>query len=383
MKGRKRILMLLSNPFRPDPRVHREAKTLISAGHAVTVLAWDRAGQSKRKERVDGIGVSRVGPRSGYDNILSMLWTLPRFYWNALVHSRRLRQKPDVVHCHDFDTLPLGILIGRLKGCKVVYDSHESYPDMIADSAPAPVVSLVAMKERKLVRMTDAVVCTTNAIKTKFRGMGADDVVVVMNCQEPVQPVSQTTIDDLRDKLAIGNKKMVLYIGTMEKIRGLEEIVEAFSRHSGDFKLILGGYGPIEKILKRKSRGASNIKFIGPVRPDLVPIYTQASDIMFLLSDPANMQTQYCVANKVFEAMSAGKPIIVSKDTLHQKLVESTGSGCAIQYFDEAQFFDCLGRLKNEPEYYQKLSEAGRQATNKQYNWQVMGKRLADLYDRL
>lgn len=38
----KSIVMLLSNAFRPDPRVAREAKTLADAGHQVTILCWDR-----------------------------------------------------------------------------------------------------------------------------------------------------------------------------------------------------------------------------------------------------------------------------------------------------------------------------------------------------
>lgn len=35
-------LMLLANPYRPDPRVRIEAKALADAGHRVTILAWSR-----------------------------------------------------------------------------------------------------------------------------------------------------------------------------------------------------------------------------------------------------------------------------------------------------------------------------------------------------
>ena len=36
------ILMTLANPFTHDPRVYNEAKSLVKAGHKVTVLAWDK-----------------------------------------------------------------------------------------------------------------------------------------------------------------------------------------------------------------------------------------------------------------------------------------------------------------------------------------------------
>ena len=52
--------MLLSNEFRPDPRVAREAEALARTGHQVTVVAWDRQGRLSPHEEVDGYQVERV-----------------------------------------------------------------------------------------------------------------------------------------------------------------------------------------------------------------------------------------------------------------------------------------------------------------------------------
>ena len=37
-----KVLMLLTNAFDPDPRVHHEAKALVESGYDVTILCWDR-----------------------------------------------------------------------------------------------------------------------------------------------------------------------------------------------------------------------------------------------------------------------------------------------------------------------------------------------------
>ncbi len=37
-----KISMLLSNGFRPDPRVLKEVTGLSSSGYAITVICWDR-----------------------------------------------------------------------------------------------------------------------------------------------------------------------------------------------------------------------------------------------------------------------------------------------------------------------------------------------------
>lgn len=46
----KKIVMLLSNGFRPDPRVYQEAVTLVKNGFKVTIYAWDRERNLERKE---------------------------------------------------------------------------------------------------------------------------------------------------------------------------------------------------------------------------------------------------------------------------------------------------------------------------------------------
>ena len=44
-KTKKKILMILANPFTNDSRVYNEASSLTKAGHEVTVLAWDNKGK--------------------------------------------------------------------------------------------------------------------------------------------------------------------------------------------------------------------------------------------------------------------------------------------------------------------------------------------------
>ena len=67
--------MLLSNPFRPDVRVYKEAISLIKGGYDVTVVAWDREMKYLTEERSDGINILRI-PLFSKKNIfyLVKLW---------------------------------------------------------------------------------------------------------------------------------------------------------------------------------------------------------------------------------------------------------------------------------------------------------------------
>ena len=55
-----KILMILSNPFIVDPRVYKEAKSLVDAGHEVTVIVWDRKRDYDPESAVDGIKIIRI-----------------------------------------------------------------------------------------------------------------------------------------------------------------------------------------------------------------------------------------------------------------------------------------------------------------------------------
>ena len=46
----KKVVMLLSNGFRPALRAYHEAVTLVKSGFKVTIYAWDREGNLERKE---------------------------------------------------------------------------------------------------------------------------------------------------------------------------------------------------------------------------------------------------------------------------------------------------------------------------------------------
>ena len=57
-----KILMLLSNAFDPDPRVHQEAVSLAQNGYDVQLLCWDREGKSAQE---NNWGRGWLAPLSG------------------------------------------------------------------------------------------------------------------------------------------------------------------------------------------------------------------------------------------------------------------------------------------------------------------------------
>ncbi|MCB0355410.1 MAG: glycosyltransferase, partial [Bdellovibrionales bacterium] len=121
----RKVLSFVLNDFSHDIRVLKEAKSLQSSGYEVIVLALGDPNVSLPRQ-VNGLPVERLNLK--LKNILpAKLFFQVLKYGEIIVKSLPHCLNADIVHCHDFEPLPIAILakglrFGRLK---IVYDAHE------------------------------------------------------------------------------------------------------------------------------------------------------------------------------------------------------------------------------------------------------------------
>ena len=128
MPARKRtdVVMLLSNPATFDQRPLKEAHSLCASGRPVTILAWDRELETRTDTAFsDGLLVKRMRMKAGHGTPVLTVPRLMIFYLWSLAH---LMTSPAAsVHCHDVDTLPIGLAakVLKLRRPRLVYDMHD------------------------------------------------------------------------------------------------------------------------------------------------------------------------------------------------------------------------------------------------------------------
>jgi len=380
MSESKHILMLLSNPFRPDPRVHREAKCLIGAGYDVTILCWDRDQKHPAEETIDGIHIIRLGPASGWGDSRNFVKTLPKFWKNLRKTASGLDF--DIVHAHDLDTLSPGLKLAARKKVPIIYDSHELYHEMAGENLSKFLVKFLARYEKHMVRKLPMMITVNQPLADIFLGYGAKDVGVIMNCQ-PDANVNISEVGSIKKELSPEEKPIVLYIGVLEPNRLLLELAANHARGKEDFILVIGGFGSLEGELKNiayESHG--RVKFIGQVKPSDVPKYNQAASVLLAVYDPALKNNRIGAPNKLFESMIASRPIVVSKDTYAASVVEETGCGLSVDY-NGGHALTAASQLLDDKKLYEKCAMAGRSAYEEKYNWPLMERRLLDIYSKL
>ena len=65
------------------------------------------------------------------------------------------------------------------------------------------------------------------------------------------------------------------------------------------------------------------MNYIGSIHPDNVPLQTIDCDAVIMALDPSNDNNRMSAPNKLFEAMSAGVPIITCKELLMGQFVKN------------------------------------------------------------
>jgi len=381
-KKLSRVVMLLSNAYDPDDRVRNEALALHTEGYEVVILAWDRFGSKPKEETHNGIQVKRVQLRSGYGQSFLKFLAYGLLWVSFLFRTAAL--KPDVVHCHDFDTFFVGLIYSSLaQRCKFVFDAHENYAMMMKPLVPIVIYRLIRQLENKFVKQADLVISACKATASYYGEMGAKNVITVGNWKSPdAYKFSRESIESKKNAIGIDDQLVVTYIGSLTEDRNVIPLIQAVKSRSGYF-LMIGGAGGQEAQIKKLAEGAANIYFPGYIHPDEVPLYTALSDIIYYGLDASDHYAPYNAPNKLFEALAAGKPILACDlGGELTSIVRLCNCGFLIKSMETTIIGDALDHLVDE-NYRREFADKSKSAGENQYNWRIAKQKLLSAYNLL
>jgi len=122
----KKVCMIVSNPFANDARINKEARSLVKAGYEVVVYAT-AASKLPQKEMSGGVLVKRLDVQE-YSLFRLNMFKAPFDFFPALI--KIVKERADIYHAHDLDTLLICFLASRFNKSKLIYDSHELFLEM-------------------------------------------------------------------------------------------------------------------------------------------------------------------------------------------------------------------------------------------------------------
>lgn len=366
--------MLLSNAFPPDPRPYREALALVRAGYQVTILCWDRGEGLPLSETLDGIKIERIRLRSTHGRGSTQAFFLP-ILWMKMV-TLLFRKGPDILYCHDFDTLPAGLFARMLSPWKkVIFDSHEVFSRMLGSNVSAPLKRFVAWLEKKLVPMADHVVVTCPAMKRFYEPYGVKAMTEIGSWKDPEDYCFPAGIlEEEKEKLGIRGQLVIAYIAQLGPDRIIAPLLAAVSKDPGLF-LIVGGTGVQQGLVEKAAAMAPNIRYLGYVKEDKVRFYTALADVIYYGYDKFAGMAECNSPNKLFEALAAGKAFLGGDFGQMGEVLKEESCGIVLNEFTEQSIGEALSRLKGK-EILSAFQKNAKAAALRKYNWGTVERSL-------
>lgn len=393
-----KIGIIVDNELNNDIRVLREIGILKEYGFEIFVLCY--AFSNTAKNPINQINITRIRISRRLKNILFFfLNAIPLYEWIWTFNVKRFISKNniDILHVHDLYMSRAshnGIKIGG-RNIPMVLDLHENYPFSVTtyNWTKGFLRNLFSQpgkwkkKEKEYLEYANRIIVLSNEYRDILIGnyphLSKDIFTVLPN----VPDLSQT---ENRNRKVIKNPfgqnySTIIYYGVIAERRGVFDALRVFKnlveeKYPINFLLI----GPVDKKDKSQFLEMINteslkeqIHYIPWIDSGDLFSYLDICDICIapFLKNP---QHESGIANKIFDYMLAGKPLIVSNCKPQQELIQK--HKCGLVFGNMVQFRDAIIKLIDNNELRSSMGKNGYEAIINNYHTGIVKDNLLSLY---
>jgi glycosyltransferase involved in cell wall biosynthesis len=335
-KGKKRVVMAVTNDLVTDRRVMRHAAALRGEGYEVLLV-----GRNDLKVRC----------RRGW-----------RFYaeYNLRLWWRLLRTRADVVWANDTDTLLGCYVAARMRGRKLVMDAHELFPEVPELIGRERVKRVWERLERRLMPKCDVLFTVCQSIADYYGERYGVRMTVVRNVSELKIENSKLKVVDSgqwvrslssrgipvgsKDEGSAGSLKTLLYQGAVNKGRGVDWAIDALE-FLPDCRLVVAGGGDLLEEMRGYAAGkpwAERVEFKGRLTPEELSKLTLSCGVRssssrspqavgLVMLEDMGLSYHFALPNRIGDFVAAGVPMVVSDLPEMASVVRRFGVGTVME----------------------------------------------------
>lgn len=357
-----------------DVRVFKkQAISLANTGYEVELIA-----NAEKHQVISGVSVIPAwGTRS--NRVL-------RFLSIPFIALQIISKSSDIVHFHNPDTIPL-LLVCKLLGRKVIYDTHEDFSERIMMRKWIPTGFkklfrlMVKLAEKFAYLIADRTIVTQEQVAVRF----GDNCLVIGNPPR----FNNALLGRVQSKAEKITKQKdvfrVIYLGTINEQRGLMTMLEALCIVNDCVEVRLWLVGPADKddlAVAKKHKGWRYVDYIPKVEQETAFAYVSLSDVgLIVIRDLGDHK--YTDPNKIYEYMAFGKPFIASNFPHWKEKFEALGAGIFVKPSSADSLANAISELSTSSRSALiDMGQNGRQFI-KTNNWENESKKLIDLYETL
>jgi glycosyltransferase involved in cell wall biosynthesis len=335
-----------------------EIASRIAKKFDVEVLTTDPGGKLPKVEEIDGVTVRRFRSFAPSDA-----------YYFSLELYRYLKKhnnKYDLVHAHNYHAFPALFAALTKRENKFVFTPHyhAAGHSFFRNMLHKPYKSI----GKRIYETADAIICVSNYEKRlvqKNFDVASDKIHVIPNGVNLEEFKDVDKMKDQKDR----SLKRVLYVGRIEKYKGLDYVVKSLNHLPDEFILEIvgkGSYKPKIVEIAKKLGVISRVRFYQDLsREELVERYAKA-DVFVLLSK----HEAFGIA--VAEALAAKTPCVVAKTSALKEWVDEKNVFGVDYPIDVLELAELIKKVSEVDAVDVKLPD-----------WNEVAERLTEIYTAL
>jgi glycosyltransferase involved in cell wall biosynthesis len=396
-----KIGIVVDNELNNDIRVLREIGILKEQGFEIFVLCF---GFFKTyKDPVSKINITRINiSRKLKDILFFLLNTIPvyEWLWASKIKKFIIYNHLEFLHVHDLYMARAaynGIKKTSLK-VPMILDLHENYPYTVTtyNWTKGFFRRLISRpeewkkKEPGYMRCADRIIVLSNDFRDmlleQYNELAAETFVVLPNVPDLSQPEYKkrgVVLNPFKQEFPV-----IFYYGVIAERRGIFDALRVFiNLVNEDYPVNFLLIGPVDKKdnpLFSQLTGSDLLKghihYIPWIESKEFPDYLGICDIC-IAPFHKNPQHESGVANKIYDYMLGGKPIVASNCKPQQDLIEK--HNCGLIFENNTEFHDAIIKLLNDKLLRKELGENGRNAIIREYNTEIVKENLILMYKKL
>jgi glycosyltransferase involved in cell wall biosynthesis len=342
-----------------------------------------------RRQRIEGMDVVAVGIR--YSNRQSFLRRIGSFLCFVVLGTYVGLRTGGVDAVYATST-PLTVGIGAMilkcvKRIPFVFEVRDQWPEIPIEMGIIRntfLIRILLWLERTIYRHSTAVVALSPGMADGVRSVLNEKktVVVIPNCSDT--GVFHPGIDGsaVRRERGWGDKLVLLHFGAMGRANGLGFVLDVAERIKGnsDIHFVLMGDGKERSALMERAErsGSKNVEILSSVAKEALPPVIAACDVVMVIFARYGI-LEHNSANKFFDSLSAGKPILLNYGGWQRKILENNEAGFGCDLYDLDEFVERVLYLHSHQEHLRKMGKNARRIAEEEFDRDKLARRTLEV----
>ncbi len=380
-------------------RSYEFARRWVKAGHKVTLIAGyydigglQVSGALYQKQNIEGINVVVVGTK--YSNKQSYLRRVTSFLSFCLfsIYAGLRTKGVDVIYASS-TPLTVGIpaiVIKWVKHIPFVFEVRDQWPEIPIELGIITngfLIKILLWLEKTIYKNCSSIIALSPGQADGIRAVLTEEKPITVIPNSCDTDVFRPDIDGfrrgrIRQKRGWGDKLVLLHTGAMGKVNGLDFVIEAAERlkeHSNIMFVLIGDGKQKPSLESRvKKLALTNVEILPPVPKQELPEFYAAADIGLVIIGNFPI-IEHNSANKFFDSLSAGKPVLLNYSGWQRKILESdeAGFGCDLCNLD--QFVEKVLYFNSHSRQVEQMGQNARQVAVEKFNRDQLAKQALEL----